>query len=286
MPIKYLAGSRSRRKGPRSRTIVLFLLLFAQIMSPLLLTSCVTVQYTSVEPYYATEYTAENQTETYTEIVPVVRTVSHEETLQPYVVWSNPQLIFNEHKSIWYYGYDLSSFPVHNKQKIKISFFKQDFYEYLAVSVFDMDPKGQILAPPRISSSDNISAIAVQRNWITAKPDITTFTTWFGSANMKLDFAHFLGGKINLFLNSGSPSTVELDTRGAKDVAVLISGPTDPQNCRFSSTLEWSENIAENVTRTAERPVPIQIEHRVLKEKSMVLSRQVPFWEALIPRKP
>ncbi|MBN1376341.1 MAG: hypothetical protein JXA01_09310 [Dehalococcoidia bacterium] len=251
-----------------------------------LLVSCVTVESQSQEPYYLTEYTTENRTELYTETVPVIKTITHEENLQPYIIWSNPQLVFNNHKSLWYYGYDLSGFKNAAEQKIKILFFKQQFYEYLAVSVFDMHRRGQILAPPLISASDNISAIAVSQNWITSKKEIGTYNTWFGMANMKLDFARFLGGKPNIFLNSATTYPIELDTRNCTEVAILISGPTDPQNCRFSALLVWEESVIEEVTRTAERSIPVQVERSVLKQNTVIQSRQVPFWESLLNTNP
>jgi hypothetical protein len=280
------SDNNTRQRRPRSRTIVLILVFSAQILSSALFSSCVTVQSSIKEPYYVTEYTTENRTELYTETVPIVKSVPYEKVLQPYILWSNPQLIFNDHNSIWYYGYDLSGFPPREKQQIKLVFYKQQFYEYLAVSVFDMDPRGQVLAPPLISASDNISSIAAERNWITSNGDISTFSTWFKLANMKLDFAHFLGGRTDLFLNSATTYPVELDTRGSREIAVILYGPTDPQNCRFNTALAWSENIADYVTRTAERTVPVQIEHRVIKQKSVLQSRQVPFWESLLTNKP
>jgi hypothetical protein len=264
---------------------------FIPLMSILLLSatffsSCITVQTPTEEPYYVTEYTSENQTESHTETVPVTRTIQHEDVIQPYVIWSNPQLLFNKHKSIWYYGYDLSSYPIHEKEKIKITFFSQQFYEFLSVSAFDMDPRGQILAPPLMAASDNISLVPSQLTWITIQEDTSTYTTWLNSANVKLNFAHFLGGKINLFVNSSTTDPIELDTHRAKDVAVLIAGPTDPQNCRFNTTIVWTETVTENVTRTAERSVPVQTEHRVLKSKTTVQPRQVPFWDAFTTAKP
>jgi len=280
------SANNTRQRKSKSRTIVLILVFSAQILSSALFSACVTVQSSLEEPYYVTEYTTENRTELYTETIPIVKSVPYEKVLQPHILWSNPQLLFNGHNSIWYYGYDLSGFPARETQQIKIACFKQQFYEYLAVSVFDMDPSGQILAPPLISASDNISPVEAEHYWITSKEDISTFNTWSELANMKLDFAHFLGGRTDLFLNSATTYPVELDTRGSREIAVILSGPTDPLNCRFNTTLAWSENVTDYVTRTAERSVPVQVEHRVLKQRSVLQSRQVPFWESLLTNKP
>jgi hypothetical protein len=103
---------------------------------------------------------------------------------------------------------------------------------------------------------------------------------------MKLNFAHFLGGKTDLFLNSATAYPVGLDTRGSREIAVLIYGPTDAQNCRFNTILAWSENVTDYVTRTAERSVLVPVEHRIIKQKSMLQSSKVPFWESLLTNKP
>lgn len=257
-----------------------------QIFGIILFPSCVTIQYKTEEPYYVTEYITENRTESYTETVQIVRNISHEENILPYILWSNPQLMFNDHKPLWYYGYDLSGFAAREKQKIKIEFYKQHFHEYLAVSVFDMHRRGQILSPPLISAADNISVIAVEKELITLENDISTFSTWRALANMKLNFANFLGGRADMFLNSVTASPLELDTRGSKEVAILISGPTDPRNCRFNTTLVWEEQVTENVTRKVERSIPVQVERNVLNHKTVLQSRQAPFWELFLTSKP
>jgi len=262
-PAKNIPAVKPRRPNIHAALVISILMLYSSLLA-----SCVTFKSSSEEPYYVTEYTTENQTEVYTEIVPVEKSIRHEQALQPYILWSNPQLSFNNHQSLWYYGYDLSSFTTHDKQKLKITFYKQQFYEYVAVSVFDMHLRGQILSPPLIAASDNISAIAVRKDWITFKQPSSTYNTWLSLANMKLDFAHFLGGSTDLFMNKATASPVELDTRGSREIAMLINGPTDPQNCRFSVSLVWEELIMENVTRTSERSVPVQVEHKVLKQKT------------------
>lgn len=246
----------------------------------LLFSSCITVGYAAEEPYYVTEYVTENHTRIFTEIVTITRKVPHEAGIQPYILWSNPQLVFNDHRSLWYYGYDLSDFAGRENTKIKISFFKQHFHEYLAVSVFDMHRKGQILSPPLISASDNIVAVSAENEWITSRLPVSTFDIWRTLANQKLDFAGFLGGSTDVFLNTVTPAPIVIDTHGCTEVAVLISGPTDPRNCRFNVSILWEEAIAENITRTVEHSVPVQVERKVPRQREVQQSRQVPFWEA------
>jgi hypothetical protein len=268
------------------RTASALLLSCGILLSTSLLASCVTVQSTSQEPYYETEYATENNTEPHSETVAVTREVTHEETIQPYMLWSNPQLLFNERRSIWYYGYNLPPDPPGKKQILRITFFRQQFYEYVAISVFDMDPRGQILAPPLISPSENVTTAVAQRKWISSKLDIATYKTWFNVTNLKLDWAHFLGGKNDMFLNSATAAPLEIEPRDSRQVAMIISGPTDPQNCRFAATRVWAETVTENITRTVERPVPVQTGHQVLKYRTSVQTRQVPFWESYVPSRP
>jgi hypothetical protein len=248
----------------------------------LVLVSCVTVQYTVQEPYYEIEYVTENVTQAYSRTEPAATGSLHEEMIRPYILWSNPQLKFAGRSYIWYYGYNLSDLPAHENRNIKIIFYNQRYYENVSVSVFDMARRGQLLAPPLISPSDNISAAVTERNWITTEGSIGTFNKWINLANYKLDFARFLGGTTDLFLNIENPSPLVINCRGAKDVAVLIYGPTDPQNCRFNVTFQWSETVTENVTTVSQITVPIQVEHQVMKLKPVVKTKQVPFWEGLL----
>jgi hypothetical protein len=245
-----------------------------------LLPACVSVQYTAQEPYYVTENVTENITEPYNLTTTVVRSISREQPLTPYMLWGNPQLQFNDRLYLWYYGYSLADLPAHEEESIKITFFDQQYFEYVAVSVFDVTPRGQLLAPPRISATDVIPATSEQ-NWIKPQGEIATFDTWLRVANAKLDFARFLGGVTNIFLNISNPDPVIVKTRGSKEIAVLISGPANPQNRRFGASLQWTETVAENITAAAEHIVTAQSQRRVLMQRPVVKTKQVPFWENL-----
>ena len=243
--------------------------------------SCVPVQYPVRETYYETGFVTENRTETYEESVPVVKTVSGEEPLIPYVVWSNPGLSFKGNKFIWYYGYRLPGTASHSEEKIRISLYKQDYYEYSVISLFDMAPRGQVLRPPSIAPSDPQQPPAVEWRWISAEGDSSTISNWLNTANIKFNFARFIGAQSDLWMNRGSAYSIDFDTRGARDIAVVISAPTIPQNARYSASLAWRDSITENVTRTMERQVPYRVEQRTEKQRTVYKTRQVPFWETL-----
>jgi hypothetical protein len=231
------------------------------------------------ETYYETGFVTENRTETYDETVAVVKTVSGGEPLIPYIVWSNPGLKFKGNKFIWYYGYLLPA--SHAEEKIRISLLKQDYYEYSAISVFDIAPRGQVLQPPSISPSDPPQPPAVEWRWIVTEGDSSTIGNWLNTANIKFNFARFLGAQSDLWMNRAKAYSIDFDTRGARDIAVIISAPTIPQNARYSASLVWMDNLTENVTRTMERQVPYRVEHKIEKQRTVYQTRQAPFWEAL-----
>jgi hypothetical protein len=234
------------------------------------------------ETYYESLLITENRTETYEGTVAMVKTVSGEEPLTPYVIWSNPSLKFKDNRFIWYYGYKLPAPPSHTGEKIRINLFKQEYYEYSVISLFDMATRGQVLQPPTIAPSDPLNPPAVEWRWITSEGDTSELTNWFNTANTKFNFARFLGGQSDLWMNRGSAYAIDFDTRGARDIAVIITAPTIPQNARFAASLVWTDNVTEYVTRTMERQVPYQVEQRVEKQRTVYKTRQAPFWEALL----
>jgi hypothetical protein len=275
---RWLAGRTPLAAG---KTLPLLILMAAAL--PAL--SCVAVQYPQKETYYDTVYVAENRSEVFSETYPVTRIESGQEQLIPYVIWSNPTLKFRSTPFVWYYGYRLPGTQTHDAEKIRISLYKQDYYENVAVSVFDMGPRGQVLQPPAISPLDPIYNTPVQWNWFTSGSDTSSIGTssmarWLNSANIKFNFARFMGGQADLWMNRWRPYDIDFDTRGARDIAVLFTGPTIPQNTRFSASLLWSDQVTDNMTRTVERQVPYQVEQRIQKERTVNKTALVPFWQA------
>jgi hypothetical protein len=260
------------------------LLVIAAVLLSAASASCMTVDTPGEETYYVTEYVTENRTEPFSEVVPVTTYISGEDVLTPYVSWSGAAFLFRGIKHVYYYGYDLSGLPLHESEKIKITFSKQQFYEYTAVSLFDMSPRGQILEPPLISASDTTPPPAIRREMLTMTGDTSTFDKWLDLANLKLNFALFLGGRSDLWLNYEGPYTTEFSIKGGRDLAVVICGPTVPQNMRFNVFRTWSDSAQQYITRTGEHSVPYQLEKKVPKKRTVIQSRQVPFWEPYLPK--
>ena len=272
---------------PHAAGKVLLLLLLMAMALPAL--SCVAVQYPQKETYYDTVYVTENRTEVFNETYPVTHIESGQEQLIPYVIWSNPTLMFKNTPFVWYYGYMLPG-AQHDIEKIRISLYKQEYYENVAVSVFDMGPRGQVLQPPAISPLDPVYTTIVQQKWFkysgvapssgTSSSDTSTIGIWLNSANIKFNFARFLGGQADLWMNRELSYDIDFDARGARDIAVLFIGPTIPQNTRFSASLLWSDQVTDNVTTKVERQVPYQVEQRIQKERIINKTVLAPFWQA------
>jgi hypothetical protein len=236
---------------------------------------CVDISYPVKESYWENTTVSENHSETYSEAVPIIRTISGEQSLTPYIVWSNPQLGYNNLIHFWYYGYSL---PRHDESRVKMLFLKQSYYEFVRVYVYDFGERGQILAPPLISAAENVSSSA------TGVQDISSWNNWNNSAETKLTFARPLASISDLWLNYEENRAVEFDTHGSREIAIIISGPTVAQNCYFTATLAWSDNITENVTRTSDHNITSSIQQPTEKTRSTFKTKQVPFWEILFNR--
>ncbi|MFA5065856.1 MAG: hypothetical protein WC566_10390 [Dehalococcoidia bacterium] len=242
--------------------------------------SCVPMQYPQKEIYYETMSVTENRTELVSETNPVTRIVSGQEQLTPYILWSSPSVKFKGTRFVWYHGYRLPGAQAHDIEKIRISLYKQYYYENVAVSLFDMGRRGQVLQPPLISPQDPVYTNTVQWDWFTYDIEAEIMDNWLNSANIKFNFARYLGGQADLWMNRWQPYDIEFDTRGAREIAVLFTGPTTPQNTRFSASLLWYDHVTENVTTIVERTVPYQVEQSVQSERTVNKTSLVPFWQA------
>lgn len=244
--------------------------------------SCLTVVSFSEETYMSTEYYSENLTETYFKKIPQITTISGEDIITTCIAWSNGLFKFKGHQRVWYYGYDLSQLQPHDREGLKIYLSKQQFYEYTILRVFDMSSVGHILPPPQISGSDVIPPPGIKREMLTMSGDTSSLDNWLNLANVKLNQAIFLGGKSDLWMNRETPQTFEVNTHNGKQIAILISGPSVPQNIRFNTARTWADINNGYVEEPATRITTQQLEKPVMKNLSVLQFRQVPFWEAIL----
>ena len=253
-------------RGLTLPVVVAFMAFFSGI-------SCVNVSYPVIETYWENTTVSENHTVTYTRDIPVTQTRSGEQALTPYIVWSSPELEFNGLKHFWYYGYSL---PKHDESTVRILFLKQHFYEFVRVYVYDFNERGQILAPPLIAASENVSASNAQLQ------GVSTWNNWINSADTKLTFGRHLAALSDLWLNYESDRTLEFDTHGSTEIALIITGPSLAQNTYFTARLLWSDYSTENVSKSSEQVVATTVQQPVQKTRSSMQIKQVPFWEVLL----
>ncbi|MGA2367351.1 MAG: hypothetical protein ABSF74_02105 [Dehalococcoidia bacterium] len=255
------------------RLSVIFILVLMTIVS--IAAGCVDVNYPVKETYWENATVSENHSETYSDVIPVMRTISGEQLLTPYIVWSNPELGFNKLIHLWYYGYSL---PKHDESRVKILFLKPSYYEFVRVYVYDFGERGQILPPPLISAAENVSYAAARLQ------GIGSWNNWVNSADTKFTFARPLVGISDLWLNYEDNRIIEFDTHGSREIAIVINGPAVAQNCHFTATLTWSDNETENVTRTSDHLVTSNIQQPTEKTRTTFKTMQVPFWEMFFNR--
>jgi len=261
----------------------IFLICLVLISSPTF-PACLTVVTPTEETCTSTEYYSENRTETYLEKSAQATVMSGEDIITPCVAWSNGALKFKGHQRVWYYGYDLSLLQPHDREGLKIYLSQQQFYEYTILRVFDMTFVGHILPPPQISVTDAIPPSGIKREILTMGGDTSSLDNWLNLANVKLNRALFLGGKSDLWLNRETPQILELNIHDGRQVAIVISGPSVPQNVRFNTVRTWSDINNVYMEQTATRVTTYQLEKPVMRHLSVLQFRQVPFWEALLNR--
>jgi len=237
------------------------------------------------ETYSETSYITDNITESYNESVPVSTQPSGEYALSPYIIWSNADLDFQGgFRNIWYYGYSFSELPRHDMEIIRINILEQKYYENSVFRAFDMTQRGQILAPPLIAVTDTVPPKSIGYPWISTRGSIEAIDDWLNLANIKLNYAKFLGGRQNVWSKNQDSYILEFDLKGAREIAILISGPTIAQNVKFTASVAWTDNRTQYRTITAERQVPFQKEVQVEKQRTVFHTRQVPFWDILFSK--
>jgi hypothetical protein len=261
-----------------------YLLIVTTLLSVVVVPSCITIDTPGKETYYVTEFVTENRSEPFSETVPVTTFISGEDVLAPDIAWSGEAFVFKGIKHVWYHGYDISGLKAHENEKIKVIFSKQQFFEYASIFIFDMSPRGQILSPPRISAADKAAPPDIMRDFLIMQGNSSTFDKWLNLANFKLNHALLLGSKSDLWLNYQGPYAMELDTKGATSIAIIVGGPSVPQNVRFNAMRTWSDSTVKYVTRSGERSVTYQIEKKVAMQREVTTSRQAPFWEPYLPK--
>lgn len=241
-------------------------------LCPLILaTACVTMEFPVTETYYETQYKTEYKTETYTETANVaVSTKKSMKYLNPVVQWhdklASPEM--PDTYSTYYYGYSLYDWDfdpsAHHKTQVKVAVSGLAQQQKGTIRIYDVTGVGQIPPMP--------TPIGYDFGYF--------YAAWFNTVLIpKLNAARVIG---ELHTSVGQQDYFIFDAKGMTDFAILVTSYT--YYTIASVQLTWSDDIIEQQTVTRQRQVPTQVPVQVPKQRTVIKTEQVPFWEAVFGR--
>jgi hypothetical protein len=242
------------------------------------LPACVSKEYPVTQNYEETAYRTEYYNEPYSENITSTRAEVTGYELLPYHYWFSQDLLFQGVSNLWYYGYDLPESTGDAGVRLKIFINPQLQYEPMFMSVFDMTRAGYLDYPDPVGPAGNSEKGQVAWSWIKG----AAADTWLDSANALMTRAKFLGGRSNIWSKPGNVQIVDLDAGRARNVAILVSGPLNKWNASF--TLYVAAYGTAESKQSGERRMSRQLPYQVQKQRTVYEVRQVPFWEAWLPR--
>jgi len=252
--------------------------------------SCVSKEVPVAETYYETEY----RTEEYAGIEEVVTIVEGEDKLEPELAWWNSLMYWSTYPGeeryssesyIWYSGYYL---PEHKAARIQFNT-RPKVIQVRAFNVSDVD---------HIDSPQDVSTTGLPSVFWGHAPDWPWWKYPQGwkrppgldwpplSLSTYLDFFNLILNSdrqiYTSYLNKSSGNNShDFDISGVTKLALVVemggfSGAyvTDPTS---SVKLIWSDELVEEKTVTKQRQVPYEVE----KQRTVMQTKQVPFWEAI-----
>jgi len=243
-------------------------LLFVVVISLVFTVSCVSKEVPVTETYYETEYKTEYKAETYTETEDVVVSTSEGKTfLNPVSQWQEGIYLKASGSGIWmtyYYGYEIDG-NEHARSKVII---KASSAVPGYMGVWDLTGVGQIHNKPghlggRIgTASGGLSLYHDEQIWFDNLNAILT------DSKRVLKFQP---------LDTSMGSEISFDAEGIKEFAILVNSLN--KNALQSVKLVWPDDITEKRTVTKERQVPYQVPVQVEKQRTVIQTKKVPFWE-------
>jgi hypothetical protein len=234
-------------------------LLFAVILMICLVfsASCVNKEVPVTETYYETQY----KTETYTETENIVVHTSEGETyLAPISTWhAGIYFVTSGGAGTYYYGYQIDT-SEHTKSQIEIALSSAPTAYDINVRVYNLTGVGQIPNMP--------TTLAVWREtnpktgglWTTREEQ-----TWLDNVN----------ALSQLKTTEVGDNKISFDAKGIGEFAIFAN--TFNPSSILSVKLEWSNDITEQRAVIKERQVPYEVE----KQRTILQTKKVPFWEAL-----
>jgi len=226
------------------------------IIIPLVFWGCVNQNYPVTETYTETEYRTEYKTAIRTEVQK--ETIRTGEDLLTAYGWYNQGTTSGKwgylctNPPFWYFNY---SIPSHSITSIEVMSNSQ-YPQILAYAMERIEEFGR--------SMGDIPAIQEQR-----------YCEWLNEYNYKINGSRLIGN-----YNTGNdPILLKIDTTGIRSLSIVVTGNTGSEFSTFSSaTLKWAETRDKEVTKeeTVQVKVPITVE----KQRTVIKTRRVPFWEA------
>jgi hypothetical protein len=233
--------------------------------------SCVSKEVPVTETYSETEYKTEYKTETYTDIEDVVVGTSEGRTYPSPVIRWQAGLYFaggDSGTGMKYYGYEIDT-SEHTRNEVKITL-SQIAEGYLMV--IDLTGLGQISSMPVTISA-----------WREENPQ--TGDLWLNPAEQawidKLEAITTNPERVLVYqpMNTDTGSEISFDATGIQTFAMLSNSWNE--KAIQSVKLIWSDNITEKRTMTKERQVPYEVPVQVEKQRTVMRTKLVPFWEAI-----
>jgi hypothetical protein len=233
--------------------------------------SCVSKEVPVAETYYETEYKTEYKTETYTETEDVVVHTSEGQTyLTPVSTWQT-NLYFKAGGSgtgmTYYYGYEIDAEHTTSQVKILVLSAAGGY-----IGVYNLTGVGQI--PAKQSYGAGILKASGEPSLYPGEQE------WLDNLNAILTDSERI-----LFFQSMAAlpgNEIIFDSKGVKEFAILANSWN--QRAVQSVKLVWSDDTIEKRTVTKERQVPYQVPVQVEKQRTVMQTKQVPFWEAIFSK--
>jgi len=247
-------------------------LLFVVVISLVFTVSCVSKEVPVTETYYETEYKTEYRTETYTDTEDMVIDTSEGQTYPSPVTKWQTNIYFKAEGSgtgmTYYYGYEIDT-SKHTRSQVKITL--PPMVEG-HIGVYDLTGVGQISNMPTTLAKWRDTNPKTGEMFMTPEEQ-----TWFDKLNAILTNPE----RVLVFqpMIAGTGDEISFDTKGVKEFAILAN--TWNVHAIISVKLVWSDDIIEKRTVTKERQVPYEVPVQVEKQRTVMQTKKVPFWEAI-----
>lgn len=271
-------------------------LLFTLIIVILLIftVSCVNKEVPVTETYYETEYTTDNRTETYTTTEDVVvKTIEGSNILSPKSQWRTNWIYIGDQNIGYftdYYGYDIST-QEHTFSRIEISLNANPQLNKGQIEVVNLTdacsdkniPNAGWIFGKEPTQASTAPFIPIEGCQFLAPHSIGNGgdpKTWIIGFNALINEQGRFLGMFTIGFNKGD--SILCGTKGVKEFAILSC--VNPELRPPDVKLIWSDDIIEKRIVTKERQVSYQIPLQVEKQRTVMQTKKVPFWEAIFSK--